>query len=176
MNEEVTLAEFSFTATINVPTEKVGLPAWIFGLADDEYQRCSPAHVATGATHSPDGRRVAINVEVLGGSILVSHFKEEITDKHHVRLTSVSDSFTLTGRTTLHVIWDMSVKAIDPNKCEFTNYVHSRPTEEFLEFLAKQGIPFEQFKQARQPVSAAHNRQETPLFAASIERAALKER
>jgi hypothetical protein len=69
-----------------------------------------------------------------------------------------------------------SVKAIDPNKCEFTNYVHSRPTEEFLEFLAKQGIPFEQFKQARQPVSAAHNRQETPLFAASIERAALKER
>jgi hypothetical protein len=132
------------------------------GDADDEYQRCSPAYVATGATHSPDGRRVTINVEVLGGSILVSHFKEEITDKHHVRLASVSDSFTPTGRTTLHVIWDMSVK-----------YIHSRPTEEFLEFLAKQGIPFEQFKQARQPVSAAHNRQETPLFAASIERASL---
>jgi len=68
----------------------------------------------------------------------------------------------------------MSVKAIDSNKCEFTNYVHSKPTEEFLEFLAKQGIPFEHFKQARQPVSEARNRQETPLFAASIEPAALK--
>jgi CO dehydrogenase/acetyl-CoA synthase delta subunit len=139
---KVTLAEFSFIATINAPIERIDLPAWIFGLADDEYQGCS-AHVATGATHSSDGRRMAINVEVLGGSVLVSHFTEEITDKHHVRLASVSDSFTPTGRTTLQVIWDMSVKAIDTNKCEFTNYVHSKPTEEFLEFLAKQGIPFE---------------------------------
>jgi hypothetical protein len=171
---EVTLAEFSFTATINAPIEKIDVPAWIFGLADAEYQGCSPAHVAAGATRSPDGRRMSINVEVLGGSVTVSHYIEEITDKHHVRLASVSDAFTPTGRTTLHITWDMSVNAIDSNKCEFTNYVHSWPTEEFLEFLAKQGIPFEQFKQARQLVSESHNRQETPLFAASIERAALK--
>ncbi len=70
----------------------------------------------------------------------------------------------------------MSVKAIDSKKCKFTNYIHSRPTEEFPVFLVKQGIPFEQFKQARQPVSEAHNRQETALFAASIERVALKKR
>jgi hypothetical protein len=119
---------------------------------------------------------MTINVEVLGGSVLVSYFTEEIIDKHHVRLASVSDSFRPTGRTTLQVIWDISVKAIDTNKCEFTNHVHSKPTEEFLEFLTKQGIPFEQFKQARQPVAEAHNRQEMPLFAASIERAALKKR
>jgi hypothetical protein len=50
MNEEVTLAEFSFTATNNAPIEKIDLPTWIFGLADDEYQRGSHAHVATGAT------------------------------------------------------------------------------------------------------------------------------
>lgn len=172
---EVTLAEFSFTATINTLIEKIDLPAWIFGLADEEYQRCSLAHVATGATHSSVGRRMAINVEVLGGRKTVSHFTEEITDKYHIRFSSVSDSFTPTGRTTLqHITWDMSVKAIDSNKCKFTNYVHSWPTEEFLEFLAKQGIPFEQFKQARQLVAESHNRQETPLFAASIDRAALK--
>ena len=145
-------------------------------MADVEYQGCSPAHVAAGATHSPDGRRMSINVEVLGGRVLVSHFIEEITDKHHLRLASVSDSFRPTGRTTLQVIWDMSVKGIDSNKCVFTNYVHSKPTEEFLEFLSKQGIAFEQFKQARQPISEAHNRQGTPLFAASIERAVLKKK
>ena len=78
------------------------------------------------------------------------------------------------GRTTLQVVWYMSVKAIDSNKCKFTNYIYSRPTEEFLEFLAKQGIPFEQFRQARQPVLEAHNRQETRMFATSIKRAALK--
>jgi hypothetical protein len=62
----------------------------------------------------------------------------------------------------------MSVKAIDSNKCKFTNYIHSRPTEEFVEFIAKQEIPFEQFKQALQLVAQSHNRQETPLFAASV--------
>ena len=65
--KEVTLAEFSFTATINAPIEKIDLPAWIFGLPNDEYQRCSPAHVATGATYSPDGRLMAINVGKLLG-------------------------------------------------------------------------------------------------------------
>jgi hypothetical protein len=35
---EVTLAESSFKATINAPIERIDLPAWIFGLADDEYQ------------------------------------------------------------------------------------------------------------------------------------------
>jgi hypothetical protein len=38
---EVTLAEFSFAATIDAPIEKIDLPAWIFELVDDEYQRCS---------------------------------------------------------------------------------------------------------------------------------------
>ena len=85
---EITLAEFSVTSNINAPIEKIDFPAWIFGLADAEYQRCSPAHVAAGATHSPDGRRTSINVEVLGGSITVSHYIEEIIDKHHVRLAS----------------------------------------------------------------------------------------
>jgi hypothetical protein len=33
---EVTLAEFSFTAIINAPIERIDLPAWIFGLANDE--------------------------------------------------------------------------------------------------------------------------------------------
>lgn len=58
---KVTLGESSLTATINAPIEKIDLQTWIFGLGDDEYQRCSPAHVATGATHSYDGRRMAIN-------------------------------------------------------------------------------------------------------------------
>jgi hypothetical protein len=43
-----------------------------------------------------------------------------------------------------------------------------------LDFLAKQGIPWDVFKSARKPISEAHNRQETPLFAKSIERHALK--
>lgn len=68
------------------------------------------------------------------------------------------------------------MKKIDNNSCEFTNTVHSTATPELLESLAHQGIPLEVFRGARKPVSEAHNKQETPLFAQSIERYALKKR
>jgi hypothetical protein len=71
------------------------------------------------------------------------------------------------------VIWDLSVEKIDADTCEFTNAVHNSFTPELLDSLAKQGIPKEVFQAARKPISEAHNRQETPLFATSIDRHAL---
>lgn len=175
MHEHV-IVESSFSAIINAPLEKIDLPAWCFTLPDDEYQGCSPAHFAAGSTTARDGRRMSINVEVLGGVPMVQHYVEQVAEKHHLVLDSVSDLFTATGRTKVLVMWELSVKAHDANTCEFTNYVRSRATEEFLEFLARQGIPFEVFRAQREPISTAHNRQETPFFAASIERHALRRR
>ena len=60
--------------------------------------------------------------------------------------------------------------------CEFTNTVHSSATPELVDFLGKQGIPWEVFQAARKPISEAHNRQETPLFARSIERYTLRDK
>ena len=104
---------------------------------------------------------------------MVQHYVEEISERDHLRLVSNSDVFTPTGRIKVGVIWDLSVKRIDNHTCQFTNTVHSTSTPELVDFLAKQGIPWEVFKAARKPVSEALNRQETPLFAKSIERYAL---
>ena len=172
--ESNTLVESSFSAIINVPIEKIDIPAWCFSLSEAEYQSCSPAHCSAGVTTAPDGRRMSINVEVLGGSPMVQHYVEEIAEPHHLRLVSASDVFSPTGRIKVGVIWDLSVKKIDDNTCEFTNTVHSTFTPELLDALAKQGIPRDVFQSARKPISEAHNRQETPLFAKSIERHALK--
>jgi hypothetical protein len=84
--------------------------------------------------------------------------------------------FTPTGRTKIGVVWDLSVKRIDDHTCEFSNTIHSSATPELLDFLGKQGIPWEVFQAARKPISEAHNRQETPLFAKSIERHALRQK
>ena len=171
--DDNTLVNSSFSSTIHAPIEQVDLPAWCFGMSEAEYQSCSPAHVSAGVTTAPDGRRMSINVEVLGGSPMVQHYVEEIAEPHHLRLVSNSDVFTPTGRVKVGVIWDLSVKKIDADTCEFTNVVHSSFTPELLDSLAKQGIPREVFQSARKPVSEAHNRQETPLFAKRIERHAL---
>jgi hypothetical protein len=72
-------------------------------------------------------------------------------------------------------MWDLSVKKIDDETCEFTNMVRSSAAPELLHFPGKQGIPLEVFRIARKPISEAHNRQETPLLAKSIERHALRD-
>ena len=172
--EEHVIVDSSVSAIINAPLEKIDLPAWCFTLQDEEYQGCSPAHVATGATTARDGRRMAINVEVIGGTLMVQHFTELVAEKHHLILQSVSDLFTPTGRTKTNVKWELSVKAVSARRCEFTNHFWSWATPEFWEFLARQGIPFDIFATQRQPMSIAHNKQETPFFAASIERHALR--
>jgi hypothetical protein len=117
---------------------------------------------------------MSINVEAIGGSLMVQHYVETLGQKDHLILEPVSDIFTPTGRTMIHVLWELSVRAIDNQRCEFTNHVRSRAAEEFRAFLDRRGIPFDVFRSQRQPMSTAHNKGETPLFAASIERAALR--
>lgn len=168
------IVDSSFKAIINAPIDKIDIPAWCFNLPESEYQACSPAHIAAGFTTAPDGRRMSINVETIGGSTMVQHYVETLGERGHLILDSDSDVFTPTGRTTIHVTWELSVKDIGGGKSEFTNHVRSYATDEFLTFLARQGIPFEQFRTQRQPASIAHNKDETPLFAASIERTALQ--
>ena len=116
---------------------------------------------------------MSINVEVVGGSLIVQHYVEEIGESDHLRLVSRSDLFTPAGRTKIDVIWELRVRKLDDESCEFANTVHSSAPPELLDFLAGQGLAFDAFRAARRPSSEAHNRQETPLFAKSIERHAL---
>ncbi|MET0637314.1 MAG: hypothetical protein ABWZ25_14890 [Chitinophagaceae bacterium] len=167
------LVDSSFSAVINAPIEKINIPEWAFNLAEKEYQECSPAHVSAAVTRGTDGRRMSINVEVIGGSPMVQHYQEEVSKPDHLVLTSFSDVFTPTGRVIIHVRWELSVKKISDDQCEFTNHVTSHATEDMLNSLEKQGIPYDVFRSQRQPASIYHNKTETPRFAASIERAAL---
>jgi hypothetical protein len=173
MDEHI-IVDSSFSKIINAPFDAIDIPAWCFSLPDEEYQSCSPAHVAAGSTIARDGRRMSINVEVIGGTLMVQHYVATRAERHHLVLESVSDLFTPAGRTTIKVLWELSVKAIDDAHCEFTNHVQSQATPEFLDFLARQGIPFDVFRVQRQPMTIAHNEGETPHYAAGIERHALR--
>lgn len=172
--EERVIVDSSFSAVINAPFDSIDIPVWCFSLPDEEYQGCSPAHFAAGSTTARDGRRMSINVEVIGGALMVQHYVEVVANRHHLVLDSVSDLFTTTGRTKILVMWELSVKRIDAGKCEFTCHVRTRAPDELWDFLARQGIPFDVFCAQRQPMSIAHIKGETPFFAASIERHALR--
>ena len=155
--EDNTLVESSFSATIDAPIEKVDIPTWCFTLPEAEYQSCSPAHCSAGATTASDGRRMSINVEILGGSLIVQHYIE-VARPDHLRLVSTSDVFTPTGRAKIGVIWDLAARKIDDKTCEFINSVQTCATQELLDFLGTQGIPLDVFRGARKPITEAHNR------------------
>lgn len=169
------IVDSSFSAVVNAPIEKIDLPEWAFNLSEEDYKACSPAHIAVGKTTGADGRRMSINVEIIGGNPMVQHYQEEVSKKDHLVFGSFSEVFTPTGKVVIFVRWDLSVKTIDEFSVEFTNRVTTYATEEMMNGLARQGIPFEFFKAQRQPISIEHNRAETPFFARSIERAALNE-
>ena len=74
-----------------IPIEDIDIPASCFGLSEQEYQACSPAHIAAGFTTAPDGKRMSINVAIIGGSLMVQHYVETFGRKDHLLLDSVSD-------------------------------------------------------------------------------------
>ena len=152
----------------------VDIADWLLHLPDAEYQRCAlPDHIAAGTTTTDDGQPMSINVEVIGGSLMVQHYVAEVHEPHHCRMVSLSDVQTPSGWTKIQVIWDLSIAALDSASCRYTNRVLSYPTPAFLETLKAAGISFEDAVADRQAASDDHNRRETALYAQSLERKAL---
>jgi hypothetical protein len=173
MTDDRTLSLSTVNATINTTIEKVDIADWLFHLPDAEYQRCSHAHIAAGTTTTDDGRPMSINVETIGDAFVVQHYIGEVCEPHFCRMVSISDTISPAGRNKLQVVWELSVRKVDEQTCEFTNHIHSSALDQTLAFLNEHGISFEQARAARQQASHAHNQEETPKFAKSIERRAL---
>ena len=173
MSDDRTLSLSTVTATIHAPIENVNIADWLLHLPDAEYQRCAQAHLAAGTSTTDDGCPMSINVEHIGDALVVQHYVAETYKPHFCRMVSTSDSISPAGGTKLHVVWELSVKKIDEQTCEYTNHIHSTAVDQTLAFLKAHNIPFEQARDARQHASHAHNQEETPRFAKSIERKAL---
>ncbi|SCW74494.1 hypothetical protein [Ancylobacter rudongensis] len=168
------LSQSAYTAEIDIPLEKIDIADWLFTLPEAEYLRCCPPdHIGSGVTTTDDGRRMVINVEMIGTGLVIQHYVAEEATATYCRMNSISDVFTPVGRTQVNVIWELIAEAIEGGRTLYTNRVTSHPTERFMDFLAAHGQTFEQAALARQEAGGDHNRRETSLFAASIARRAV---
>jgi hypothetical protein len=168
------LSQSAYSHDIDTPLDEVDIADWLFNLPEAEYQRCCPPdHIAAGATFTDDGRRMSINVEMIGTGLVVQHYVADEATPSYCRMNSISDVFTPLGeRTQVNVIWELIAEAIDGNRTRYTNRVTCHPTDMFMDFIAKHGQTFEQAAAARQAAGGDHNHRETPLFAESIARKA----
>src|SRR3974377_425270 len=162
---DMVLVESEKTATLHAPLETVDIADWLLPLPDAEYQRCAPPdHIAAGTTTTDDGRPMSINVEVIGGTLMVQHYVAEVHEPHHCRMVSLSDVQTPAGWTKIQVIWDLSVTALDSTSCLYTNHVLTYPTPAFLETLKVAAISFEDAVADRQAAQENTNRREQALY------------
>ena len=168
------MADSRMDAIINAPCESINLTAWVFGLTDEDYQACSKDHIAAATSFTADGKRMSINVERIG-SLIVQHYIEEIAERRHCRLISLSDTFgpDITARGQVKVMWEFFVEPIDAAKTKFTNHVEVKGVSGFEDALRRQGVTLKQAQRRAQSALAPHKTEETHLFAKDIERKAL---
>ncbi|MCU1258570.1 MAG: hypothetical protein JWO80_1455 [Bryobacterales bacterium] len=160
---------------IDAPTADIDVTDWLFNVDELEYINCTPyskAHLSAGLTHSPDGKRMSINVEDVGGALIVEHYHEGISEKLHCRVVSTSDLLIGREYTTAHVIWELIATPVNGVHHEFVNNVWVHTTEKFEQYMEAHGAPYEGVRQNFQTAVDAHNAEETPFFAAAIERKA----
>jgi hypothetical protein len=171
------LAESTSTFHIDSPTADIDITDWLFNVDELEYINCTPvskAHLSAGLTHAPDGKRMSINVEDVGGALVIEHYNEVISEKLHCRVQSISDLLIGRDYTTTHVIWELIANHKEGDHHEFVNNVWVHTTPQYDAFLDSHSIPYEAARQGFQQALEAHNAEETPNFAAAIERKALK--
>ncbi|MTH17589.1 hypothetical protein [Flavobacterium sp. LC2016-01] len=169
------LAESTCKAIINAPLESIDITEWLFTLNDSEYKACSADHLAAGNSITNEGKRMSINVEQIAGNLLIQHYIENISFRDHCRVQSISDSISPTGKTKLHIIWELRIKKYDSSSCELFNHVAVNSTPDFITLLDSLKITdYKLVTNEMQQNLVNHNNEETPLFAKDIEAKATK--
>jgi hypothetical protein len=95
---DLTLSDSRYSHIIDLPIERIDVAHWQFTLPNNEYKRCCPPdHIAVGTTSTDDGRRMSINVAMIGETLMIQQYVGEVTEKHLCRMVSQSDAFQQTG-------------------------------------------------------------------------------
>ena len=117
----------SSQTVIGLPADRIDLRAWLAILSDRDYQACSPAHRAAGVFHE-DGVFGSINVESVGGHLLVHHYLSEHASARrvvmHSRNTRVYVMHTVPA--TIEVIWTLEIEPQDNKSSQFRCSVEVR--------------------------------------------------
>jgi hypothetical protein len=106
--------------TLHVSSDEVDLEAWLFGLSDADYQACAKGHQGAGAFADEQGRGT-INVESIGGHLIVQHYRPVQADRSYVELHSPASRVYL-----FHLVpvaagvrWTLEVTAASATSSDF---------------------------------------------------------
>jgi len=73
--------------TLNEPSDQIDLESWLFELSDADYQACARGHRGAGVSRDEQGRGM-LNVESIGGNLIVQHYRSHRSDRSRVEMYS----------------------------------------------------------------------------------------
>ena len=106
--------------TLAAPIDRIDLTNWLFTLSDAEYQATARGHRAAG-TFVEDGVRGMVNVEAIGGHLIIQHYKEISATPTHVEMLSERSRVYLFHLVpaTIQVRWTMTATARTADTSDF---------------------------------------------------------
>lgn len=120
---------------IHLPEEvsTIDLGHWIRTLSDEEYQSCSVNHIAMGMS----GENTAINVESIGGHLMIHHYTIEESSVDSIKLVSPQTLAYIFHIIPVHikVVWEVK-KVREENKLFLQCRITAIFPNKFLDFLS----------------------------------------
>ncbi|MGY3052969.1 hypothetical protein ACVWYG_001166 [Pedobacter sp. UYEF25] len=156
------MENFIFEGIVNLPLAQIDLRQWLMELTENDYKSFSKAHKAIGITKI-DGVESMINIESIGGNLLIQHYKIQETGRQHLSLYSAKSEAYLFHlvKVNVSVRWKMKIQEQTEKstlfKCEIGVIYPSR-----LLKIASMLVAGNYFLQK-------HIDEEGPLFAKHIE-------
>lgn len=155
------LADVVSEAVIDVPIDTLDLAYWVYRMGDRDYRACARGHFACGSSPLPGGDRVSINVESVGGHLLVQHYEPEVLAPAHIRMVSHASEMWIFRLipSRVRVIWDVSLHPRDESSCTFRDHIRVEHRSRLLWLLSRLALI--------NWVVQRHDDEETPGFAAN---------
>jgi len=148
-------------APIEAPKAAFNLYDWVFTLSDKDYQTTARGHIGAGSSIHTDGTQTSVNVESVGGGLLVQHYVAEVKEPDHVKMVSLSDVYiTSFIRLVMKVTWEMRLISVSDNECKFQNTVLVEHPNFIMKILSALALTSYFVRK--------HNEEETPLFAQNL--------
>lgn len=113
--------KFSHHTVIHAPADEVDLERWLFTMSDSDYQAAARGHRAAG-TFTEGGRRGSVNVESIGGTLMIQHYLERDAGPARVEMLSErSDAYLFhLVRVHVQVRWTMTATPLTADTTTFT--------------------------------------------------------
>jgi hypothetical protein len=155
------LADVVSDARIDAPIADLDLAHWVYAMGDRDYRRCARGHLAAGSSPLPGGARSSINVEIVGGHLLVQHYEPELLEPHHIRMVSPASDMWIFRLipARVRVIWEITLVPQSATACTFRDHIRVEHGSRLIWLLSKLALV--------NRVVQRHDNEETPLFAAN---------